>query len=288
MNRQGKSLTDWDDEIHTALAHPIRRRILECLQERSNLSFNELLKCVVIPNHGKLGFHLRALEGLVEQEPSANKYRLTHRGQLAVELICDTRFLIERRGRELAFEPTRYVRRLRLGDHAVLFYDTEDFKREISFPFLLAGLLKGEAVVYLVSEHELDSKRREILGYGISVDHFQKKAFTIMSADEWYLEKGKTQAKTIIANWLKFVKEKRKAGFLGLRAATEMEVFFNNAKSKELFRYEAALGRQLTSNLCGLCLYDKHRLDGEQFNKLNNSHGHSIIKGIAVKTRGQD
>jgi len=73
MDKQGASLSDWDDEIHTALAHPIRRRIIECLQGSNNLSFSELLKCVAIPNHGKLGFHIRALRGLAEQEPSTKK-----------------------------------------------------------------------------------------------------------------------------------------------------------------------------------------------------------------------
>jgi len=276
-------MKDWDDQIHRALTHPIRRRIIEYLQER-DLSFQELLKSVVISNHGKLGFHLKALGGLVEREPSMKKYRLTDRGQLAGELIWDARFVIARSGQDLALKPTRYARRLRLGDHAILFYDTEENMHEITFPFLEAGLLKGEAVVYVVSEHKLDSESREIHRYGISVDQFRGEAFTIMSADEWYLKKGKAQAETIIANWLSLFKEKRKGGFTGLRAATEMKVFFDYAKSEELLRYEAALGRQFTPNLGALCLYDTHRLDEKQFIQLNKSHGHSIFKGIALKT----
>jgi len=276
-------LKDWDDQIHRALAHPIRRRIIECLQER-NLSFHELLKYVDTRNHGKLGFHIKALGGLVEREPSVKKYRLTDKGQLAGELIWDTRFTIARSGQDLPLKPARYARRLRLGDHAVLFYDTEDDMREITFPFLEARLLKGEAVVYVVSEHKLDSECREIQRYGINVDHFRKGTFTIMSADEWYLKKGKAQAETVIANWLTLTKEKQKVGFTGLCGATEMKVFFDYAKGEELLRYEAALGRYFAPNLCGLCLYDTHRLDENQFTQLNKSHGHSIFKGIALKT----
>jgi len=277
-------LKDWDDEIHRALAHPIRRRIIECLQERNVLSFRELLKYVGIGNHGKLGFHLKALTGLVERKPSMKKYRLTDRGQLAGELIWDIRFITDRGGRDLAHEPTRYVRHLRFGDHAVLYYDTEDIKREITFPFLEAGLPKGEAVVYLVPEHKLDSESREIQRYGISADYFRTEAFTIMSADEWYLKKGKAQAKTIIDNLQKLREEKQKAGFTGLRGAGEMEVFFENAKIKELLRYEAALGRQLASNVCGLCLYDVNRLEEKQVIQLNKYHGHAIFKDIALVT----
>jgi len=172
---------------------------LECLQ-KNDLSFRELLKGVGIRNHGKLGFHIRALRGLVEREPLTKKYRLTDRGQLAGELIWDIHFMIERGGRDLAYEPTRYVRRMRFGDHAILYYDTEGVKREISFSFLEAGLPKGEAVFYLVSENKLDSEAREIQRYGIRAEYFRTGAFTIMSADEWYLEKGQAQAETIIAN----------------------------------------------------------------------------------------
>ena len=142
-------MKDWDDEILRALAHPIRRRIIECLQE-NDLSFRELVKCITISNHGKLGFHIRALKGLVEHDPSMKKYHLTDRGQLAGELIWDVRFIVSRGGRDLAYEPTRYVRHLRIGDHAILFYDTKDVKQEISYSFLEAGLPRGEAVVYLV------------------------------------------------------------------------------------------------------------------------------------------
>jgi len=277
-------LNAWDNELHRSLAHSIRRHIIEILQEKKELSFNELLKCVAISNHGRLGFHVRALKGLVESDPSTKKYHLTEKGQLAAELIWDNRILISRRGLNLEHEPRTYARRLRLEDHAILFCDRGDFKREISFPFLLVGLLKGEATVYIVSKHKLNSESLEIQRHGMDVNQFRKEAFTIISAEEWYLEKGKAQAETIIDSWLKLAKEKQKAGFAGLRAAAEMNVFFESAKEKELLRYEAALGRQLPPNLCALCIYNTHRLDEEKLIQLIKSHGHSIFKGIGTKT----
>jgi len=274
---------DWDDEIHRALAHPIRRRIIECLQ-KNDLSFPELLKSIPIDNHGKLGFHVRALRGLVEREPSMKKYRLTDRGRLAGELLWDVRFIIERGGRDLAHEPTRYVKRLRFGDHAALYYDTEDVKREITVSFLETGLPRGEAVVYLVSEHRLNSEAREIQRYGISGDYLRNGTFSLMSAHEWYLEKGKVQAKTIITNWETLLKDKQKAGFTGLRAAGEMDAFFHNAKVEELLRYEAALGRHINLDLCALCLYDTDWLDEQRVIQLNKFHGHEIFKDMALRT----
>jgi hypothetical protein len=273
---------EWDDKIHKALVHPIRRRIIECLQEK-DLSFQELLECLAIGNHGRLDFHLRTLSGLVEHEIPTNKYHLTDRGQLASELLWDIRFLTRRAVKDLTNEPTRYVRRLRFGDHAILFYNKEDVKRKIAFSFLEAGLLKGEAVVYLVSEHKMDSEVQEIQRFGITTDDSRNEAFTIMSAYEWYIKKGEAQAETIIANWQALLKAKQKAGFTGLRVAGETEVFFDYAKVKELLRYEMTLGRQLAFDMCGLCIY-RHGFDEKLFTQLQQSHGHSIFKGIAFKT----
>lgn len=264
--------------MQRAMAHPIRRRIVELLRD-ADLSFVELLNAVSESNHGKLGYHLRTLKTFVELVPSTNKYRLTDRGRLLDACIRDFRFIILTR-KELA----QYAQHLRLGDHAVGFYDSDYFKRKISFPFLKVGLSRGEAVVYLVTEHKLDSETREIQRYGIDIDGLQKGAFTIMSAYEWYLRKGKAQAETIIDNWMTLLKEKQKVGFAGLRAATEMEVFFNYAKSKEVLRYEKSLGRQPRLNACALCLYDTHRLDEKQFIRVSNCHGHLISKDIVGKT----
>jgi DNA-binding transcriptional ArsR family regulator len=138
-------LKNWDEELLKALAHPIRRRIIECLREKNALSYNELLKLINIENHGKLGFHMRALKGLVERDSSTKKYCLTDRGQVAGELIWDINFIISRGGRDLAQEPTRYVRNLKFGDHALFMYNMEEDRREISFSFLEAGLPRSRS-----------------------------------------------------------------------------------------------------------------------------------------------
>lgn len=105
-----------------------------------------------------------------------------------------------------------------------------------------------------------------------------------MSAYQWYLEEGKAQGETIIANWLTLLKEKKSTGFTGLRVAGEVQVFVDHAKTRELLKYERLLGRQLTMNMCTLCLYDSKRFDQEQFIQVCNSHGHLISKGIVGRT----
>jgi len=267
-----------DDEIFSAMAHPVRRSIIESLRD-ANLSFMELLNVVADGNHGKFGYHLRKLEAFVELEPSTKKYRLTHRGRLLAGLIRDFRLMTASDA-----ECVGYIQHLKLGNHAVGFYDTEYFKRKISFPYLKVGLSKGEAVFHIVSEHELGSEMRELQRYMIDIDYLPPQgALTTMSSDEWFMKKGKAQPKTIIANWRTIVNEKRKAGFSGVRGAVEMNVMFNY-DSNELLRLEAALGRQFAFNFCGLCLFDTRRLDSKQFVQLYKYHGHIVSKDILGKT----
>lgn len=272
------SLNELNDRILRVVAHALRRRIIKCLQDR-DLSFTELLSMAGESNHGDLGYHLRTLKEFVELDPSKRKYYLTDKGRLLAVLIGDFRSITSADA-----EYAKYVRNLRLGDHAVAFYTTDAFKHKISFPYLEAGLQKGEAVAYLVSENKLDSEIREAKKHGIDLSDLQKEAFSIMSAYKWYVEKGEAQAETIMANFLNLLKDKKKAGFTGLRVTSEIDVFVDYAKTAELLRYEELVGRHINMDVCALCLYSGDRFGEEQFIQAYKLHGHLISEGIAGKT----
>lgn len=85
-------------------------------------------------------------------------------------------------------------------------------------------------------------------------------------------------------NWLILSNEKKRAGFMKLRVAAEIEAFFDYAKSVELLRYEVALGRQLNQDLYGLCLYKIHRPDEKEFIQLKKCHSHIIFKDKAARS----
>ena len=262
------------------LSHSIRRRIIKCLEEQESLSFNDLLKLVKNKNHGELGFHLRALEGLIEKK-SPDEYSLTNKGLLAAGLIDDISLILSRTTQDLLSSPIRYVQSLVLGDHAFFLSDSETNKKDTCFSYLRAGLANGEAAVFFAREQKLDSYVHEIPRHGISAKYIDEKALIIMSAEEWYINKGKAHAQTILSNWTKLIKAKQKAKFLGLRGAGEMDVFFDYAKTRELLTYERMLGKNFTVNLCALCIYDANRLDERQFRQMVTFHGHVISKDIA-------
>ena len=260
------------------MSHPTNRGIIDCLRDHS-LSFTDLMNKVGNSDHGRFGYHLRMLREFVELESITKEYRLTDKGKLLSAVIRDFRFLTSG-----VNEASRYAKNLRIGDHAVALYDNEDFERRISFPFLKAGLSRGEATVYVVSEDKLDSEVRELQKYGIDFDGLPMGTFTVISAYEWFLRKGKAKAKTIAANWQTLVQEKKKAGFLGVHAAAEMAFSIDNSKSKELLRFEQSLGRKLASDVCGLCLYDKNILEEGFLTRVLNCHGHVISKDLIGKT----
>ena len=268
---------NWNHGIQKTMLNSVNRRIIEYLHDE-NLSFTELLnKIDNHTDHGKFGYHLRMLREFITLEPTTRKYCLTDRGEFLAEAIRDFRFLSSR-GREAA----RYAEDLKIRDHAVAFYSDDDFKRKISFPFLEAGLSRGEAAVYFVSEDKLDSEIREIRKYGIDCDRLPNEALTIISATEWYLRKGR--AKTILTNWQMLIQKKKKAGFTGVHIAAEATDLVNIGLNEELLRFDESLGRQLVLDVCGLCLYNKNMLEEGYFLRIFKCHGHIISKELVGKT----
>jgi len=87
VDKEAKELTDFIG----AIGHPIRRRIIRILHENMEASYSDLLSMLNIET-GKLNFHLRKLQPLLEQTQSG-KYKLSERGKFAYTVIS----LLEKR-----------------------------------------------------------------------------------------------------------------------------------------------------------------------------------------------
>jgi len=82
---QSMEEVDWSS-LHKILNDVTRRSILELLAEKEALSYTELMTLLQVTNTGRLNYHLKALGALVSKDDQG-KYRLTERGQLAVNLL---------------------------------------------------------------------------------------------------------------------------------------------------------------------------------------------------------
>jgi DNA-binding transcriptional ArsR family regulator len=71
--------------IHKILKDSTRRDILRYLNDEP-LTYVELMKLSKVTNTGRFNYHLKVLGGLIEKMADG-RYRLTERGQLAVQLL---------------------------------------------------------------------------------------------------------------------------------------------------------------------------------------------------------
>jgi hypothetical protein len=71
--------------LHKILKDPTRRDILQHLNTEP-LSYMELMNLSGVTNTGRFNYHLKAMGDLIEKTEEG-KYRLTERGQLAVQLM---------------------------------------------------------------------------------------------------------------------------------------------------------------------------------------------------------
>jgi hypothetical protein len=74
------------DSLHKILKDEKRRKILSLLNDSTSLSYTELLNSLGISNTGKLNYHLKILNGLVNKGEDG-RYNLTEKGKLAVRLL---------------------------------------------------------------------------------------------------------------------------------------------------------------------------------------------------------
>jgi DNA-binding transcriptional ArsR family regulator len=272
-------MEEWDNEIQKATSHPIKRKIVELLAEE-DLSFMQLLSRINGSfDKGNFSYHLRRLTKFVELEPSTKKYKLTYRGRLLLDIIREFRSRVRKGNR-----PLRYAEQLAAGAHAFALFNSESFKHDIVFPFFKGGLSKGYAAVYVVGEEKLDSEGLALKKCGIDLDSLPTGAFTVISSFEYYIQKGKADGKTIIENLQMLLEEKKKAGFIGIWGATEMAVFVDYGKAKELLQYEESLGRQFGLDVGGICLYNSKRFEEMGISQIYKSHGHIISEEMCGKT----
>jgi DNA-binding transcriptional ArsR family regulator len=262
------------DRLLYILEHPIRRRILASLWEK-DLSYDELTR--ISSNHGRLGYHLRQMREIVKKAPEEKRYRLTQSGRVAWDWYAQAPSPNARGELEPAPVCATYASQAELNEHGFALYEGADSRRAIAFPFLVKGLTRSMASIYIVSEKEMDSEREEIRRRYVGMEEFEKRgAFTIMSAEEWYLHRGKASSPLIIDNLSKLIHEKISQGYKGIQIAADMNVFSENSKA-ELLAYEKAIGRTFPKSMCAICMYDSRRVDSGQVMSLIETHGYGIF-----------
>jgi hypothetical protein len=154
-------------------------------------------------------------------------------------------------------EILEFVKTMHVKDHAILFYENRDDKRDILFTYLKAGLDAGEAAIYVASDEPTHDVARAMEEFGLNVDQYQKKhALRIVDYREWYIIEGEFNVSRVFSQWQRSLREALDGGFKGLRVAGEMSCFFRHHMLNELVVYERALHRELEVPMEAICAYD--------------------------------
>jgi len=143
------------------------------------------------------------------------------------------------------------------GKHFYQFYkNSEDFF-SVMIPFFRAGLEKGEACLWLVSQKNgLDNARATAEAMIPQFSHYvSTNQFQILSAEDWYLTEGSFDEMKAMNNALQYLETIQKKGFERLRGAGDGGVI--SRKDWPIVEaYEKKMGPWIKANhIVALCAY---------------------------------
>lgn len=154
----------------------------------------------------------------------------------------------------------RQVDRVRPGDHLCLAFDTDDEQREVLTAFLVAGLARGEKVVYFTDTTAPEMVLGWLLARNIDGDLARARGqLEIRAAQDVYVTVGRFDPATTVGALDHLVAQAQSAGFTGLRISAEMSwALRGHGGANELARFEQQIQQvHDIRGLVALCQYDR-------------------------------
>lgn len=182
-----------------------------------------------------------------------------------------------------------YIKKLSVGNHVVLFYESLEMKRQVLFTLLKEGLEREEAAVYVAAEETPEEIWTSIKNFGVDVEKYElEDSLEVASYDPLYMRsKVINPIPKTLEYWNEIIQFYQERGKKGIRAVSEVSFqFIKHGKTAELLEYEASLGRTLKIPILGVCAYNtKHIVpaNGEFFTAILEAHGHAIFPSVAFK-----
>jgi anti-anti-sigma factor len=155
---------------------------------------------------------------------------------------------------------TRQVRKVRLGDHLCLPFESEDEQREVITAYIVDGLARGERVIYFADRTAPDEIGAWLAATGVDTGRMVDEGrLEIRPIDNNYLFEGRFEPDVVITTlWIE-VRQARDAGYPGLRISSEMTSEVGPVAGEQVLReYENRLARVFDSReLAAICQYDR-------------------------------
>ena len=123
-------------------------------------------------------------------------------------------------------EVTDFLREFDAGTHAILFYDSQESKRELLFSHLKFGQ-NYQGLAYVCSEESPQQIRGEMIQFGLEANTVKgNQRLTIANYDDVYIVNGELNISAIIGKFASLVDTCKERGLSGLRVCRRDVLFF--------------------------------------------------------------
>ncbi len=179
-----------------------------------------------------------------------------------------------------------YVRRLSLGDHAVLFYDDTNTLARVFAAYFNGGVEANEATLF-VGPSQIYNQLLE--SPSIEESSITKPGqIAQIEIEDFYLHRGQVNTKRALEYAASLIEDRRRSGFVGLRILDITGMLTKYTDRAGILEYERLAGIRFNIPLSAICAYDcQEWLKEQQLEDLTQvlkCHGHGIFQGIAFPT----
>jgi hypothetical protein len=166
------------------------------------------------------------------------------------------------------------------GDHACVFYQSEDTRAEVLIPFMIEGLQKNEKCLCAETPRMLQRIKEELRGANFDVEkEITSGALELHPSEAIYLSDGSFRPFEQSQLLGEFVESALRAGFRGLRTAGDVSWAGNSGTyADQLLEYERMAEKCFVGTpLIGLCLYPVKTFPAETLSAILHSHNLHVV-----------
>ncbi len=175
------------------------------------------------------------------------------------------------------------IHQIRVGGHYYQFYKTQEDYIHISLSYIYAGLKKGDACLWLVSDAMgKERAEKEFLSvYPDATGYLVSHQLQIKSAQSWYLTRGCFNLPQALENARTFLGEAFRRDFACVRGIGDVGAI-PDEDWMSLWEYEEKLhSMMLQTPLIAVCAYPIQRCSIADTHRIIESHHQPLAVGLA-------
>jgi hypothetical protein len=166
------------------------------------------------------------------------------------------------------------------GDHACIFYQSEDSLADVLIPYIIEGLQKQEKCLCVQSPEMLKRIEVELRQRGFDFDkEVRSGALQLMDGPQRYLSGEKFRPTAIVEATVKSLEECKRLGFSGFRGSGDLSWAAEaRVAAKDILEYEHAVGKCFQNYpFTGLCQYSIKSFPKKTVSEILRAHRIHVV-----------